>query len=87
MSAQVMPGAGVQGAAAAGFIGFMVLMLLFFVVMIAALVFWIFMIIDCAKRNFKTEGEKVAWVIVVVIAGVLGAIIYYFAVKLPAKKK
>ena len=53
------------------------------VIIISALffVFWIFMLVDCAKREFKNDGEKAVWIIVVAIFGVLGAIVYYFAVK------
>lgn len=43
--------------------------------------FWIWMIIDCAKRNFKKENDKVVWIIILIFAGVIGAIIYYFVVK------
>ncbi len=48
---------------------------------ILAFIFWIFMIIDVAKRKFQTDGEKIAWVLVVILAGILGAIIYYFVIK------
>jgi len=48
---------------------------------IAAFVFWILMIIDVANRNFPKEDDKIIWILVVVIAGIIGALIYYFAVK------
>ena len=44
-------------------------------------VFWILMIIDCVKRNFKNETEKIVWILVLVFLQILGAIIYYFAIK------
>jgi len=44
-------------------------------------VFWILMIIDVAKRKFKHEGDKIVWIIIVVLLGWLGALIYYFAIK------
>lgn len=44
-------------------------------------VFWIRMIIDCAKRNFRGENEKVVWILVIALLGILGAAVYYFAVK------
>ena len=44
------------------------------------------MIIDCAKRDFKGDSEKVVWILVIVLLGFLGAIIYYFAVKANDKK-
>lgn len=39
------------------------------------------MIIDCAQRKFKSDSEKVVWILVIVLLGWLGAIIYYFVVK------
>ena len=48
---------------------------------IAAFVFWIMMLIDSIKRNFKKESEKIVWVLVIILTGILGAIIYYFVDK------
>jgi len=59
-------------------------------VMIAGILlsaFWIWMIIDCAKRKFQKENEKVVWILVIVLLSVLGATIYYFAVKFQDKNK
>ena len=69
-------------------LGFFMLMMLF-VVIIGALLFafWIWMIVDCAKRNFRKEMDKVVWILVIVFLSVLGAAIYYFAVKINDKKK
>ena len=55
-------------------------------VAILLFIFWIKMIIDCAKRDFKGDSEKVVWILVIVLLGFLGAIIYYFAVKANDKK-
>lgn len=57
------------------------LVLLIVLLGIAALVFWIWSIIDCAKRKFKNSTEQIVWILVIVFLGVLGSIIYYFAVK------
>lgn len=47
---------------------------------------WIWTIIDCAK-NEKSEGnEKVVWILVIVLAGWIGALIYLFA-RRPARKR
>ena len=72
------------GGFAAGIV-FFVLMVI--VLAILAFVFWIMMLIDCAKRNFKNDNEKVVWIIVIALLGAIGAAIYYFAVKLPDKNK
>jgi cytochrome c oxidase assembly factor CtaG len=57
------------------------LFLLAFSLVIASFIFWILMIIDCAKRKRLTDGERIAWILVIVFLGVIGAAIYYFAVK------
>jgi len=41
-------------------------------------IFWIWMLIDCLQRKFK---DKLLWVLVIIFAGILGAILYYFLVK------
>ncbi len=60
--------------------------LIIFIIAILATIFWIFMLIDAAKRKFKNENEKVAWVVILALTSWLGAIIYYFSVKHPNKK-
>lgn len=46
------------------------------------LAFWIWMIADCAKRNFKNNSnEKIVWILVILFAKIIGALIYFFAVK------
>ena len=56
-------------------------------------VIWLIALIDCAKRDYKdfpdaTENSKLIWILVIVLAGGIGAIIYYFLVmrKQPRKK-
>ena len=49
--------------------------------MIVGLVFWILMLVDVAKRDFAKPDEKTVWLLVVILAGIIGAIIYYFVVK------
>jgi len=68
-------------ALAAMAIGFMFFMLIIVILLVLGLIFWIAMIIDCAKRNFKKDSEKIVWILVLIFLGVLGAIIYYFIVK------
>jgi len=68
-------------ALAAMAIGFMFFMLIIVILLVLGLIFWIAMIIDCAKRNFKKDSEKIVWILVLIFLGVLGAIIYYFVVK------
>lgn len=62
-----------------------ILAILAFVVFIGlaiwAFVFWILMIVDCAKRDFKKDNDKIVWVLVIIFTGIIGALIYYFVVK------
>ena len=43
------------------------------------------MIIDVAKRKFKNETDKIAWILIIIFTYVIGAIIYYFIIKRPNK--
>lgn len=54
----------------------------FFILLVFAFIaFWIWMLVDCVNRNYKKENDKIVWVLVIVLAGIVGAIIYYFIVK------
>jgi len=55
------------------------------IISILVFVFWILMIIDCVKRKFKEDIEKIVWILVIIFTGLIGALIYYFIVK--RKKK
>ena len=43
---------------------------------IALTVFWIWMLIDCAKRISAGETTLIGWVIVIALAHVVGAVAY-----------
>lgn len=70
------------------FWGMSMIFFFFFIIAIAVLgfVFWILMLVDAAKRIFPQENDKVVWILVIVLAGVIGAIIYYFVIKAKDKK-
>jgi hypothetical protein len=55
-----------------------VLLLCLVPVGIAVLVFWICMLISAIQNKGLAEGEKIAWVLVIALLHVLGAIIYFF---------
>ena len=59
---------------------------LFMFIIVLAFLFWIWMLTDCAKRNFKKENDKIVWILVIALAQFIGALIYYFMIKLPNKK-
>lgn len=49
--------------------------------------FWMFMLIHCLKRDFKRDGDKIAWVIVIIFLQIFGALIYYFVIRIKDKEK
>src|SRR5436309_8823447 len=65
------------------FIGVVLFFLLFFAAMIAALVFWIMKIVEVAQipePQYRAAGtDKTVWVLVVVLVGWVGALIWHFA--------
>lgn len=46
---------------------------------VALFAFWIWMLIDCIKNENISGNEKVAWVLVIALTHLLGAVIYFFA--------
>lgn len=58
--------------------------LLVLVAFLVVLIFWVWMLIDCLKRDFKKDIEKLIWVVVIIFLHFLGAFIYYFVVKIPS---
>lgn len=59
-----------------------VLPLILFMLLLGILLFvvWIWMIIDCAKRNKFKSGDRVVWILLLVLTGLIGIILYYFMV-------
>lgn len=58
------------------------LIILFLVIIpILAIIFWIYMLIDCAKRTFKKADDKIIWIIIIALLQWVGALIYYFVIK------
>ena len=61
--------------------GILVLLMVLAVVIplaVASFVFWIWMLISAIQNKGLTEGEKIAWVLVMVFVHFLGAILYFF---------
>lgn len=65
---------------------FGIIFLAMFAVIVLAIIFWIKMIIDCVKRKFKNENEKIVWIIILAILQIFGALIYYFVIKIGNSK-
>ena len=75
-------GNSMAGEAAVASLGivFGLLMLVVICLAIAAMAFWILMVVDCATRKLS-DGERIAWILILIFTGALGAAIYYFVVK------
>ena len=60
-----------------------VFLILFFVCIVlplaaALFVFWIWMLVSAVQNKGLTEGEKIAWVLVIVLLHWLGGLLYFF---------
>jgi len=45
---------------------------------LALFAFWVWMLISAVQNKGLTDGEKIAWVLVIVLLHLMGAIIYFF---------
>ncbi|MBK1854307.1 PLDc_N domain-containing protein [Verrucomicrobiaceae bacterium 5K15] len=60
--------------------------LLFFAIGIAFVVFWIWTLVDCIKNEPSEGNDKIVWVLVIALAGWIGALIYLLA-RRPTRKR
>ena len=44
---------------------------------LAAMGFWIYTIVDVAKSKFADDTTKIIWLLVVLLSGILGSLIYW----------
>lgn len=51
------------------------------IVGILFLIFWIWMIVDAAKRNFKNDVEKILWIVILVLTTWVGSLVYFIVIK------
>ena len=60
----------------------------YLILIITSFAFWVWMLVNAAKRtNWKHENDKVVWILIVALVGILGASIYYFVIKRNLDKK
>lgn len=80
--------AGSEAALGFGIVtGIFFIILLVIVLSILLFVFWLWMLIDCIKRKFSDDSQKVVWILLMVFLGVIASLIYYFAVYRESKKR
>lgn len=81
-SAENYSDASTAGGALAGFaIFFILLMMIFWVGILLLWIFWLVMIIDIVKRDWKNTGDKAAYLVLVIFLNIIGALVYYFVIK------
>ena len=51
-------------------------------VWVIVFIFWIYMIVDCARRKFLNKTEKIIWIVVVVLGSWIGALVYLLVVRM-----
>lgn len=63
----------------------LVLLLVFLVIAFAMFIFWILALVDLLKYNEReyqaADSSKVVWVLVVVLVGGIGGMIYWFTMR------
>jgi hypothetical protein len=59
---------------------------LYLVFIIVATILWLWMLIDCITKEPSGDNEKIVWVLVIVLVGPLGALIYLIA-RRPKRKR
>jgi len=68
-------------------LGIGIIELLLISLFILFLILWVWMLIDCIKRpddKFAYGGNyaKIIWILVIIFTGFIGALIYYFLIRL-----
>jgi len=51
-----------------------------------ATIFWIWVLIDCLTKESSEGNDKVAWILLILLVPLVGALIYYF-VRRPERLK
>ena len=46
--------------------------------MLGAMVLWVCALVDVLKKEFPGENEKLMWILIIVLTGWIGALIYWF---------
>jgi preprotein translocase subunit Sss1 len=49
------------------------------IVGIGLVVFWIWVLVDCIKNEPSQGNDKLVWVLVILLLGWVGALVYFFA--------
>ena len=55
--------------------------LVWLVLMVLFIIFWVWAIVDAARRSFKNDMEKPIWILVLVFGSWIGLIVYLLVIK------
>ena len=55
------------------------LLLVAFPLFLAFFAFWVWMLVDCIRSRALSDGEKIAWTLVMLFTHAIGALIYFLA--------
>ena len=59
---------------------FFVFWVLVFALIVGSIVLFIWMLVDCVRRKFRNDVEKIVWILILVFTGIIGALVYWIAV-------
>lgn len=51
-------------------------------VLIAGIIFWLWLLIDCSRRKFNNNIEKAAWIVAMILVPLIGSIAYLIVIRL-----
>ena len=57
----------------------LLMMVLFGAIGIGGTILWIWMLVDCATKEPSEGNEKIIWILIIVLTGWIGALIYLLA--------
>ena len=64
-------------AAGTAAVGIGIAMIIFWLVFgLATLVLWIWALVDVIRREFPNSNDKVLWIVLIIVLGILGSILY-----------
>lgn len=59
------------------------MMSLVFIIILGLFIFWVWTIIDVAKREFTNSNERLIWLLLLILLGFIPSIVYYIIVMQP----
>jgi hypothetical protein len=51
-----------------------------------SIAFWVWMLIDCVTKETDVGNSRLIWVLIIVLTGAIGGLIYFFVRRQPRKK-